>query len=60
MTNGSHDTPAFVHSLPSGVEPTDESVALDPEIERDVAHRLQEISEAQAEAAVSGRDYLIT
>lgn len=59
MTTGRDDAPDFVHRLFGGAEPSEEPLELDPETERQVTRQLKEIEEARAEAAVSGRDYLI-
>lgn len=59
MTVEKDDTPPFVHSLFSGVHRTTELAELDDDIDDEVQRRLKEIADARAEAAVSGRDYVI-
>jgi len=51
--------PSYRHTVYSGLTHDDEAPALAPDEAREVEERLREISEARAEAAVHGRDYLI-
>jgi hypothetical protein len=52
--------PDFIHTLSSGAEPTDEPLTLHPLVAEDLDSQVREMERARAEAAVSGRDYLIT
>ena len=50
--------PQYVHALLTGAEPVDDLI-LDTATLRDLSQQVQEIEEARAAAAVSGRDYLV-
>ena len=52
--------PDFVHTLSSGVRPTDDDVTLNPVTEEGVERQCREMQLARDAAAVSSRDYLIT
>jgi len=59
MSVDKDDSPPYVHPLSSGVYHTTEPADLDDDIDEDVQRRLKEIADARAEAAVSGRNYVI-
>lgn len=54
------EQPDYVHTLSSGVEPTENPVILDSATMLVIDHQIREIERSRAAAEVSGRDYLIT
>ena len=59
MVDESVTRPSYLHGLFSGLPDKDLAPTLDVDEEREVGERLKQIVESRAEAAVSGRDYLI-
>lgn len=61
MTDPTETEPEFVQSLPRGTRSVaaEDELELDPETQRDLNQRLDELDAARAAALVSGASYVV-